>query len=157
MRTIFTWLSQSIVTGSLRPLCTLCGEDVALIICSPGENVFSFNFFNVDTVIDCYLSRFPPQNNGTMQLCELNSQLTQINNVLDIEKRCSDKLSHMLKMTEADCRWAWPVDAMNKSQLDLFKRALEVHKKLFLNIQWACSLGCSYPNLTISCWKLFIF
>jgi hypothetical protein len=87
--------------------CTLCDADVALIVCSLSENVFSFGFSNVDMFIDCYLSRFPPQNNGTMQLCELNSQLTQINNVLDIEKRCSDnKLSHMLKMTEADYWWA---------------------------------------------------
>ncbi|MCI02458.1 MADS-box transcription factor [Trifolium medium] len=33
-------------------------------------------------------------------LLELNSQLTRINNTLDIEKRCSDELSYMLMMTQ---------------------------------------------------------
>ncbi|KEH33851.1 putative transcription factor MADS-type1 family [Medicago truncatula] len=86
-------------------LCTLCGADVALVVFSPGEKVFSFGHPNVDTVIDRYLSRVPPQNNGTMQFIEahrsanvreLNTQLTQINQLLDIEKKRAEELSHLL-------------------------------------------------------------
>jgi len=120
-------------------LCTLCGADVALVVFSPGEKVFSFGHPNVDTVIDRYLSRVPPQNNGTMQFIEahrsanvreLNTQLTQINQLLDIEKKRVEELSHLRKETENQFWWAGPVDGMNKTQLELFKKALEELKKL---------------------------
>ncbi|KEH43980.1 putative transcription factor MADS-type1 family [Medicago truncatula] len=120
-------------------LCTLCGADVALVVFSPGEKVFSFGHPNVDTVIDRYLSRVPPQNNGTMQFIEahrsanvreLNTQLTQINHLLDIEKKRAEELSHLRKTTEDQFWWAGPVDGMNRVQLELFKKALGEVKKL---------------------------
>ncbi|KEH43979.1 putative transcription factor MADS-type1 family [Medicago truncatula] len=120
-------------------LCTLCGADVALVVFSPGEKVFSFGQPNVDTVIDRYLSRVPPQNNGTMQfieahrsanLRELNTQLTQINQLLDMEKKRAEGLSNLRKATESQFWWAGPVDGMNRAQLEFFKKALEETKKL---------------------------
>jgi hypothetical protein len=120
-------------------LCTLCGADVALVVFSPGEKVFSFGHPNVDTVIDRYLSRVPPQNNGTMQFIEahrsanvreLNTQLTQINQLLDIEKKRAEELSDLRKATETQFWWAGPVDGMNRAQLELFKKALDELKKL---------------------------
>ncbi|AES64825.1 putative transcription factor MADS-type1 family [Medicago truncatula] len=120
-------------------LCTLCGADVALVVFSPREKVFSFGHPNVDTVIDRYLSRVPPQNNGTMQfieahrsasVCELNIQVTQINQLLDIEKKRAEELSNLHKATETQFWWAGPVDGMNRAQLELFKKALDELKKL---------------------------
>jgi len=120
-------------------LCTLCGADVALVVFSPGEKVFSFGHPNVDTVIDRYLSRVPPQNSGTMQFIEahrsanvreLNTQLTQINQLLDIEKKRAEELSDLRKATETQFWWAGPVDGMNRAQLELFKKALDELKKL---------------------------
>ncbi|XP_050888497.1 agamous-like MADS-box protein AGL62 [Lathyrus oleraceus] len=120
-------------------LCTLCDADVALIVFSPGEKVFSFGHPHVDTVIDRYLSHVPPQNNDTMQfigvhrgaiLRELNSQLTKINNMLDIEKKCGDELSHLRKAIEAQFWWVCSIDRMNRAQLELFKKVLEELKKL---------------------------
>ncbi|XP_004496799.1 agamous-like MADS-box protein AGL62 [Cicer arietinum] len=120
-------------------LCTLCGAEVALVVFSPGEKVFSFGHPNVDTVIDRYLSRVPPQHNGTMQFIEahrsanvreLNATLTQANNQLDAEKKRGDELSHLRKATEAQFWWACPIDGMNRAQLELFKKALEELKKL---------------------------
>jgi hypothetical protein len=120
-------------------LCTLCGADVALVVFSPGEKVFSFGQPNVDTVIDRYLSRVPPQNNGTMQFIEahrsanvreLNTQLTQINQLLDMEKKRAEELNHLRKATEAQFWWAGPVDGMNRAQLEFFKKALDETKKL---------------------------
>src|SRR4051812_15012078 len=49
---------------------TCCDANVALVVFSPGEKVFSFGHPHVGTVIDCYLSRAPLQNNGTMQFIE---------------------------------------------------------------------------------------
>ncbi|KAL5070224.1 hypothetical protein RYX36_021111 [Vicia faba] len=120
-------------------LCTLCDADVALVVFSPGEKVFSFGHPHVDTVIDRYLSRVPPQNNGTVQFIEahhsaivreFNCKLTQINNLLDTEKKCGDELSHLLKAHEAQYWWARPIDKMNMTQLELFKKVLEEFKIL---------------------------
>lgn len=68
-------------------LCTLCGADIAIIVFSPGKKVFSFGHPCVETIVDRYLTRNPPQISGTMQLIEahrnagvreLNMQLTQV-------------------------------------------------------------------------------
>ncbi|XP_058739283.1 agamous-like MADS-box protein AGL62 [Vicia villosa] len=119
-------------------LCTLCDADVALVIFSPGDKVFSFGHPHVDTVIDRYLSRAPPQNNGTMQFIEarhsaivreLNCHLTQINSMLDNEKKSGDQLGHYLKANEAQFWSASPIDKMNRPQLEFFQRGLEELKK----------------------------
>lgn len=119
-------------------LCTLCGADVAIVVFSPGEKVFSFGHPNVDAVIDRYLTRAPPQNSGTMHFIEahrsanvreLNAQLTQISNQLDTEKKCGEELNRLRKTTQAQFWWASPIDDMNKAQLDQFKLALEELKK----------------------------
>jgi hypothetical protein len=119
-------------------LSTLCGAEVSLILFSPGGKVFSFGHPNVDTVIDRYLSRVPYENNVTTQfieaqrsanLCELNSQLTRINNALDIEKKRIDEFKYMFKACETQYWWACPVDGMNYTQLELLKNASEDLKK----------------------------
>ncbi|CAK8573794.1 unnamed protein product [Lathyrus sativus] len=120
-------------------LCTLCDADVALVVFSPSEKVFSFGHPHVDTVIDRYLSRVSPQNIDTMQFIEahrgailrdLSKQLTEINNTLDIEKKCGDELNYLRKVTEAQFWWTCSIDRMNMTQLELFKKALEELKKL---------------------------
>ncbi|XP_054778089.1 agamous-like MADS-box protein AGL62 [Prosopis cineraria] len=120
-------------------LCTLCGAEVALIVFSPGEKVFSFGHPSVDTVVDRYLTRAPPpQTSGTMQLIEahrnanvreLIGQFTQISTQLDDEKKRSDELNHMRKATQGQCWWAAPIEEMTKSQLEEFKMALEELKR----------------------------
>ncbi|GAU51571.1 hypothetical protein TSUD_287220 [Trifolium subterraneum] len=120
-------------------LCNLCGVNVALIVFSPSGKTFSFGHPNSDTVIDRYLSKVPPQNNSTLQfiearrsaiICELNVQLTQINNMLHDQKKREDELSHLRKATEAQFWWACPINKMDKFQLELLKQALEDLKKL---------------------------
>ncbi|KEH43978.1 putative transcription factor MADS-type1 family [Medicago truncatula] len=120
-------------------LCTICGADVALVVFSPGEKVFSFGQPNVDTLIDRYLSQVPPKNNGTMQFIKahrrsnvrgLNSQLTQINQLLHNEKKRAEELRHLRKATETQFWWAGPVNGMSRDQLEFFKKALEALSKL---------------------------
>ncbi|PNX62021.1 MADS-box transcription factor [Trifolium pratense] len=119
-------------------LCTLCGAEIALVVFSPREKVFSFGHPNIDTVIDHYLSLVPPQNNDITRFIEaqrranvhqLNIELTQINNMLDNEKRRHDELSHVHKMFEDQYWWACPIDEMNQGELELFKNALKDLKK----------------------------
>ncbi|KAK2379513.1 agamous MADS-box protein AGL62 [Trifolium repens] len=120
-------------------LCTLSGANVALIVFSPGEKVFSFGHPNVDTVIDRYLSLVPPQNNSTMlsietnsnaNVHELNVQLTMLNNALDLEKKERDQLNRMLKMNQDQYWWACPINVMNNYELEIFKKVLEDMKIL---------------------------
>ncbi|XP_061355629.1 agamous-like MADS-box protein AGL62 [Gastrolobium bilobum] len=119
-------------------LCTLCGADVALVVFSPGEKVFSFGHPNVDAVIDRYLMRAPQQNSSTMQFIEahrsanvreLNAQLTLISNQLDTERKRCEEVNRMRKATQAQFWWAFPIEDMNRAQLDQFKVALEELKK----------------------------
>ncbi|KEH22919.1 putative transcription factor MADS-type1 family [Medicago truncatula] len=123
----------------VNELCTLCGVDVALVVFSPSKKVFSFGHPNVDMVIDRYLSGVPSQNNNTIEfieahrstkVCELNAMLIQINNTLDEEKKCGDELSLSCKALKAQFWWAYPIDGMNKAQLELFKKMLVELKKL---------------------------
>ncbi|KAJ1439908.1 hypothetical protein SESBI_02132 [Sesbania bispinosa] len=142
-------------------LCTLCGGNVAIIVFSPGEKVFSFGHPNVDAVINRYLTGIPPQNSGTMQfieahrnanVCELNTQLAQINNQLESERKHGDELNRMRKAAQAQFWWAYPIEEINRVQLEQFKLALEELKKHVTNyfdrllIQGAASAAATNPT-----------
>ncbi|KAL5075082.1 hypothetical protein RYX36_014066 [Vicia faba] len=114
-------------------LCTLCDAQIAFVVFSPSKKVFSFGHPNIDTIIYRYLYRFPPQNNDIMEfieahrkasMCEINTQLTQINNTLDIEKKLGDELSHLHKEFEAQFWWTSSIDKMNWAQLEMLKKVL---------------------------------
>jgi len=120
-------------------LCTLCAADVALIVFSPGEKVFSFGHPNVDAVIDRYLARAPTQDMGTMQFIEahrlanvrdLNAQLTQINAQLEAGRQRGEELNRMKKESQAQLWWAQPIEKMSLAQMEQYKAALEELKKL---------------------------
>ncbi|XLR02073.1 agamous-like MADS-box protein AGL62 [Arachis ipaensis] len=121
-------------------LCTLCGADVALVVFSPGQKVFSFGHPNVETVMDRYLSRAStlPNLSGTLQFIEahrnanvrdFNSRLMQVNNQLETEKQRSDHLNHFHKVAMNQFWWALPIENMSKTQLNQFRAALENLKK----------------------------
>ncbi|XP_050892623.1 agamous-like MADS-box protein AGL62 [Lathyrus oleraceus] len=120
-------------------LCILCGVDVALFVFSPSEKVFSFGHPNTDEVIDRYLSQIAPENNNTKQfikihrnanVCELNAELTQVNNMLDAEKKLGDQLIQLRKAFEVEFWWACPINGMNRVQMELFKNALKELRSL---------------------------
>ncbi|XP_031284271.1 agamous-like MADS-box protein AGL62 [Pistacia vera] len=119
-------------------LCTLCGAEVALVVFSPGKKVFSFGHPCVDSVIDHYLTRAPPQISGTMQLIEahrnasvreLNMQLTQVLGELEAEKKRGEELIQMRKASQAQCWWENLIEELSLPQLEQLKAALEELKK----------------------------
>ncbi|XP_057734713.1 agamous-like MADS-box protein AGL62 [Arachis stenosperma] len=119
-------------------LCTLCGAEVAIIVFSPGQKVFSFGHPSVQTIIDRYLMHASMHSSGTMQfieaqrsasVCELNEQLTRISNQLDVEKKRSDELSRLQKTVMTQFWWALSIENMDKTQLNQLKAALEKLKK----------------------------
>jgi hypothetical protein len=51
---------------------------------------------------------------------ELNSLLTDINNMIDAEKKNLEKLSQIRNMTEAQYWWTRPFDVMDLDQLVMY-------------------------------------
>ncbi|XP_054786893.1 agamous-like MADS-box protein AGL62 [Prosopis cineraria] len=123
-------------------LCTLCGVEVALIVFSPGDKAFSFGHPSVDAVLDRFLNGgVPPQPpSAPMQMMEvhrnaavqeLNSQLTQVMEELEVEKKRGEELNRRMKEMENKFWWAKPVNTLNKDQLVTLKASLEEMKKTF--------------------------
>ncbi|KAL5075055.1 hypothetical protein RYX36_014039 [Vicia faba] len=63
-------------------------------------------------------------------VCEINIQLTQINNTLDIEKKLGDELSHLRKEFKDQFWRTCLVDRMNWAQREMFKKALKELRNL---------------------------
>nr|XP_016463356.1 PREDICTED: agamous-like MADS-box protein AGL62 [Nicotiana tabacum] len=82
-------------------LCTLCGAEIALVVFSTGKKVYSFGHLCVDSVMDRFLTRNSPPNNGHNQLIvahrnasvrDLNIELTNIEGILQMEKNGGEAL-----------------------------------------------------------------
>ncbi|XP_038681226.1 agamous-like MADS-box protein AGL62 [Tripterygium wilfordii] len=119
-------------------LCTLCGADVAIIVFSPGNKVFSFGHPDVETIIDRFLTRHTPSTSGALQLVEahrnaslrdLNFQLTQVLDLLEAERKRGEELMKIRRACRAHCWWETPVEEMSRPQLEQLKSALEDLKK----------------------------
>jgi hypothetical protein len=67
-------------------------------------------------------------NRHSEEISKLNAELNRIKSELDKERKCHDELIYLCKMTEAQSLWNYPVDAMNKDQLQLLKKSLEEAK-----------------------------
>ncbi|KAF5743969.1 hypothetical protein HS088_TW08G00557 [Tripterygium wilfordii] len=119
-------------------LCTLCGADVAIIVFSPGNKVFSFGHPDVETMIDRFFTRHTPSTSGALQLVEahrnaalrdLNFQLTHVLDQLEAERKRGEELAKIRRASRAHCWWETPVEEMSKPQLEQMKSALEDLKK----------------------------
>ncbi|KAK7269890.1 hypothetical protein RIF29_22681 [Crotalaria pallida] len=121
-------------------LSTLCGAQVAIIIFSPTDKAFTFGHPSVNAVIDRYdmWGPPPPHNPRTIQFIEahrdavireLNSNLTQINAEMEIQKKYGEALNMYLKEAREKFWWASPIEDMSDTELDQFQAALENMKK----------------------------
>ncbi|KAE9620116.1 hypothetical protein Lal_00040245 [Lupinus albus] len=111
-------------------LCTLCDAQVALLVFSPSNKLFSFGKPSVDAVIDRYLLKDQPQNLENMQyLQELTDKINEINEDLETEKKCSEDIAKERKEAQEQFWWASPIEDMKGNQLGQFKLALENLKK----------------------------
>ncbi|XP_009601691.1 agamous-like MADS-box protein AGL62 [Nicotiana tomentosiformis] len=117
-------------------LCTLCGAEVALVVFSPGKKVYSFGHPCVDSVVDRFLTRNYPPNNGHNQLIvahrnanvrDLNMELTNIEGILQMEKNRGEAL-HARKRDNGHW-WEAPIEELNLFQLQQLKEAMESIKK----------------------------
>ncbi|EFH59457.1 hypothetical protein ARALYDRAFT_898356 [Arabidopsis lyrata subsp. lyrata] len=122
-------------------LCTLCGAEVAIIVFSPGQKVYSFGHPNVNVVMDRFLNFNPPRphHHNNMQpnetrrnaaVQELNNHLTLLSNQLEAEKKITGDLKQKRKDNKMFGNW-WeePVEELNMTQLTEFQCGLENLRK----------------------------
>ncbi|XP_059650060.1 agamous-like MADS-box protein AGL62 [Cornus florida] len=120
-------------------LSTLCGVEIAIVVFSPGKKVFSFGHPCVESIVERFLTRNPPPNTGTYPLIEahrnasvreLNMQLTQVQNMVETEKKLGESFNMTRKASQSQCNW-WegPIDDLNLKQLEQLKAAMEDLKK----------------------------
>ncbi|KAG4982499.1 hypothetical protein JHK87_027248 [Glycine soja] len=118
-------------------LATLCGVDVAVIMFSPDNRVFSFGSPSVDFVVQRYKTQGPPpvltldlnKVHSTVDEVELHTHLHCLSNQIAIEKKRTKDLNHLAKATEDQFWWARPIESMTDSQLDKYKKMLEEFKR----------------------------
>ncbi|KAK7343541.1 hypothetical protein VNO77_12349 [Canavalia gladiata] len=119
-------------------LCTLCGVEIAIVVFSPADKAFSFGHPEVESLIDRYMTRNPPQESSAHQLVEahrnanvrdLNMQLTQLFNHLEIEKKRGEELDHVRKARQRQFWWESPVDDLGLHELLHVKTSVEELKK----------------------------
>lgn len=119
-------------------LCTLCGVEIAIVVFSPADKAFSFGHPEVESIIDRYLTRNPPQESSAHQLVEahrnanvrdLNMQLTQLLNHLEIEKKRGEELDHVRKARQRQFWWESPIDELGLHELLQLKVSTEELKK----------------------------
>ncbi|XP_057443981.1 agamous-like MADS-box protein AGL62 [Lotus japonicus] len=119
-------------------LSTLSDAEMALIVISPGQKVFSFGHPNVETIIEKYLLEVPTQPANNMQYVNaqssadvlgLNAKIFLFNNQIDAEKKHIKELDRQIKAVQAQFWGASLIKEMDKSQLEQFKGALDEVKK----------------------------
>ncbi|KAK7390999.1 hypothetical protein VNO78_19273 [Psophocarpus tetragonolobus] len=119
-------------------LCTLCGVEIAIVVFSPADKAFSFGHPEVESLIDRYTTRNPPQESSAHHLVEahrnanvrdLNMQLTQVFNHLEIEKKRGEDLDHVRKTRQRQFWWENPVDDLGLDELLQLKLSIEDLKK----------------------------
>ncbi|XP_057452713.1 agamous-like MADS-box protein AGL62 [Lotus japonicus] len=116
-------------------LCTLCGVEIAIVVFSPADKAFSFGHPEVESIIDRYLTRNPPQEpSGAHQFVEahrnanlrdLNMQLTQFLNHLEIEKKQGDEIDNVRRERQRQFWWESPVDELGLHELIQLKGSVE--------------------------------
>ncbi|KAG5625296.1 hypothetical protein H5410_010514 [Solanum commersonii] len=116
-------------------LCTLCGAEIAIVVFSPGDKVFSFGHPNVDTLVERFLGRdLPPPNNDVHNqlivahreagIRELNTKLMNLEEVLQMEKNHGESLQEIRRRANGQW-WESPIEELNLFQLQHLKEALE--------------------------------
>ena len=121
-------------------ICTLCNAEVALVVFSPTDKVFSFGHPNVEALIDHYLKSASPEENPSVaqfneaymsaSVRELNVELSALKDEIEVLRKNNEELSSMRNQGQVLYWWQSPIEEMNEEQqLQKLKMALEEIKK----------------------------
>ncbi|KAK6945924.1 Transcription factor, MADS-box [Dillenia turbinata] len=120
-------------------LCVLTGAEVAVVVFSPGNKVYSFGHPFVDNVINRFLGQNPPRvdpdSNHLIEfqrdanLRELNTQLEHVHNQLEMERKRGEELEKAMKASQMQNWWEAPVEELSMEQLQILKTAMDSLKQ----------------------------
>lgn len=118
-------------------LSILCGAEIAAIVFSPGDNVYSFGSPSVDHVVDRFLDRMPqsaePTCNNVIRSAEareLQEQLDAANGLLTATQR-GDRGGGGGSSNEREYWWDMePIEEMSVEQLQEFHRRLAAFRNM---------------------------
>ncbi|GAA0141844.1 MADS box transcription factor [Lithospermum erythrorhizon] len=116
-------------------LCTLCNAQIAIIIFSPGNKVYSFGHLSLFLTINKYLTSigddniFPHDPLGPSRMSnlnELNKEATNADEDLHKEQARKKKLTNLQNASEGHYWWDTPdKDKLTLDQLELLKAMKE--------------------------------
>ncbi|WCJ34799.1 Agamous-like MADS-box protein AGL61 [Euphorbia peplus] len=126
-------------------LSALCGVEIAVIIFSEAEKVFSFGVPGVDTLIDQYLGLANHLNTGSSSSSQ--SQMVQVLEGQECFRSMAmnEELRKALEMAESNRRsplidnnkegfwWETPIESMGKEELEGYMKSIEELKKNVVN------------------------
>ncbi|CAI9285980.1 unnamed protein product [Lactuca saligna] len=119
-------------------LCTLCGVDIAIVVFSPADKVYSFGHPKVDSVVDRFLTQKQNRMFTNLHLVDahriasipdLNLQQTYMRDELEIEKKRRETLDEMRKASQSQFWWEAPIEDLNLHELEQLKDSMEELKK----------------------------
>ncbi|KAL9231799.1 hypothetical protein vseg_006972 [Gypsophila vaccaria] len=116
-------------------LCTLCAAEVLVIVCSPGDKIFSFGHPMVDTISDRFLLgngglpnlQIPEGGENEEVIQVMNDELTSLNEVLETEHRRGEEIhEERNRMDPATLKFLAPVEQLTPAELREVQRSLLV-------------------------------
>ncbi|MBA0677137.1 hypothetical protein Goari_018558, partial [Gossypium aridum] len=119
-------------------LCTLCGVEIAIIVFSPGNKVFSFGHPDVENILNRYVHN-TRDTSPTWQLIEahrnaiirrLNAQLTEMMSQIEAQKKRGEELDKMRKASQEQNWWESPIEELSLPQLQFLRSAMAELKKI---------------------------
>ncbi|XP_059446354.1 agamous-like MADS-box protein AGL61 [Corylus avellana] len=127
---------RSGIFNKASELCTLCGVEVAMIVFSPGNKVFSFGHPKVETILDRFLSAPGSKKHQLLEahrsiynIHELNVHLTEILNQVEAEKKHGDLLEEMRRLNQREHWWEAPIRELGLHELEQLRASMEELKK----------------------------
>ncbi|KAF5182261.1 Agamous-like mads-box protein agl61 [Thalictrum thalictroides] len=127
--------SQRYVTFSKRrtglfkkasELCILCGAEIAIVVFSPREKVYTFGNPSVDSVVDRFLNQHNHMNALEHDHLQQQKQFIEVSKQLEAEKK-KEVIIENLKLSG----WDAPIDSLQLYELQQMKQALvQVKKKV---------------------------
>ncbi|KAL5075057.1 hypothetical protein RYX36_014041 [Vicia faba] len=130
------WAQHEMFKKALEELKTLVAQNANnLVIKDTHNQTLPFSIDNVSPSNIPFQNQLIPQQEfiearRKANVCETNTQLTQISNALDIKKKVGHELGHLRKEFVDQFLWTCSIDRMNWAQHEMFKKALEELKTL---------------------------
>ncbi|WMV25317.1 hypothetical protein MTR67_018702 [Solanum verrucosum] len=120
-------------------LCMLYGAEIAIVVFSPNDKVYSFGHPSVDTLVEWFLGRnLPPPNNDVHNqqivacreagISEVNTKLMNLKEVLHMEKNRGESNREIMKRANS-LWWKSHMEELDLFQFQHLKKALEILKQ----------------------------